>query len=372
MNKKMVLINATAAKTSGALTILKDCVMYIENNTLSNYEYHLFTVIDEFDTSKNLQIHKLPIQNWLSRVQWDNGGLQKWCRKHNLEPDMIISFQNTSTKYRNNNGLMIVQMVYYHQPIPLYKRDRLNYDLKIMLYYYFYPLFVNRNNTLTHYVVQLPYIKELFCKKYRNITPDRVTVIRPNKPSINVTSIVGKTFPEEKNVFRFLYPATPLKYKNHKVLISALVKINKRNPDLIKKVVIYFTMDKLPERQMNVIKFNNLEFCIEFMGQVSYTELISYYKSVDALLFPSMIESFGLPLIEAECFGLPIIVSDLPYAKEVLENYGNKYFIDPDNTDAWVDAIQNYKNYQKIVSSNESCENTWKYFFDLADNLITE
>jgi glycosyltransferase involved in cell wall biosynthesis len=134
-----------------------------------------------------------------------------------------------------------------------------------------------------------------------------------------------------------------------------------------------FTLDALPDYLVKIIRLNNLELSIRLIGQVPYQELLAYYKSVDALLFPSKIESFGLPLLEASCFGLPVIAADLPYAREVLENYSNKYFIDPDSTGKWVDAIQNYREYKKICHNDiDICENSWKGFFELANGLIPE
>ena len=369
----IIIINATAAKTSGALTVLKDCIAYIENNVPAGSEYHLCTVVDDFDALKNVHIHKLQPQNWLSRIQWDNGGLQKWCRERNIEPDAIISLQNTSTKYRNKAGLMIIQVVYYHQPIPLYKWNGLGQSFKIMLYHYFYSFFVNKNNKSSHYVVQLPYIKKLFCRKFKKIAPDRVTVIRPNKPEIDIQNTAKKALNTEKEQFAFLYPATPLSYKNHAVLISALVKLQKENPGAIQKIAVFLTVDRLSEHLMKDITLHNLESCVQLIGQVPYKELLSYYKSVDALLFPSRIESFGLPLLEASCFGLPVIASDLPYAREVLEDYSNTIFIDPDNVEAWAVAIGNYENYIKIIPEKTVIsKNTWKDFLDLANKLILE
>jgi glycosyltransferase involved in cell wall biosynthesis len=35
---------------------------------------------------------------------------------------------------------------------------------------------------------------------------------------------------------------------------------------------------------------------------------------VDALFFPSLAESYGLPLVEAMVMGLPVVCADLPYA----------------------------------------------------------
>jgi len=369
-----IIINATAAKTSGALTVLRDCIAFLEKNCLANYEYHLFTVVDEFDKLMNIHVHKMKVQSWIPRIQWDNGGLQKWCKRNNLEPDAIISLQNTSTKFRNKTGMMIVQVVYYHHLVPLYKwNGMMSHDLKNLMYRYFYPFFVNRNNKTSHYVVQLPYVKELFCKRFKNITPNRVTIVRPNKPKINYENINEKINIKDENKFIYFYPATMMKYKNHEILIRALVKIKKENPDILKKIVIIFTLDKLPKYLKNFIKSNELNSSIQLIGQISYDEMMSYYKSVNALLFPSKIESFGLPLLEASCFGLPIIAADLPYAREVVENYSNKYFLNQDNVSTWAKAISEYKNYKKIVPENSNIyENTWENIFELTNKLIHE
>jgi len=367
-----ILINGTAAKSSGALTVLSDCVNYIEHNPMEGKDFHLFTVINKFDDLKKIKVHKLHNQNWLSRILWDNGGLQKWCIKNKIEPNIVISLQNTSTKYKNKNGSMIKQIVYYHQSIPLYKKSDLDHTLKIMLYYFFYPFFVNRNNISTNYVVQLPFIKELFCKRFNNIAKERVTVIRPNKPLIDINNVKGIEFSSKEKIFRFLYPATSFKYKNHTVIISALKKLSKIS-HVIEKIIVYFTVDKLSENIMNDIALNNLESCVKFIGQVPYKDLLSYYKSVDGLLFPSKLESFPLPILEASCFGLPIIISDLPYAREGLFDYNNKYFINPDDVDAWTAAIQENKNYKKIVPEKVNIkENSWDNFFNLVDKLILE
>ena len=49
-------------------------------------------------------------------------------------------------------------------------------------------------------------------------------------------------------------------------------------------------------------------------------------KSV--LLFPSYIETFGLPLLEAKTIGSPIIASDTPFSKEITSNYNNVNYFD--------------------------------------------
>ncbi|HCB7440020.1 TPA: glycosyltransferase, partial [Escherichia coli] len=59
-----------------------------------------------------------------------------------------------------------------------------------------------------------------------------------------------------------------------------------------------------------------------------------------ALLFPSRLETFGIPLIEAVKFNSNIIVSDLPYAHDVLDGYENVKYCNPDSPEDWSEAIK--------------------------------
>ncbi|GHV13857.1 hypothetical protein FACS189491_09380 [Spirochaetia bacterium] len=173
--------------------------------------------------------------------------------------------------------------------------------------------------------------------------------------------------------FTFFYPADGYSYKNHEIIIRALALLSMKNPLLINNIRVIFTLDSLPFELRNLIHENNLTQIVHLIGKIAYTDVLSYYKSADALLFPSKMESFGLPLIEATCFGLPVIAADLPYAREVLGNYSNKVFVDSDSVDKWVDAIRNYQVYKKVYHNDiDIRENSWKSFFELANRLVQE
>ena len=52
------------------------------------------------------------------------------------------------------------------------------------------------------------------------------------------------------------------------------------------------------------------------LGRISRTEVFEHYQSSDYLFFPSLCESYGLPLVESSSFNLPIVASDLDYVYE--------------------------------------------------------
>jgi len=56
---------------------------------------------------------------------------------------------------------------------------------------------------------------------------------------------------------------------------------------------------------------------VRFLGAVPYRRLLSYYRGAAAFVFPSFIETFGHPLLEAMAAGAPVIASDIPAFREI-------------------------------------------------------
>jgi glycosyltransferase involved in cell wall biosynthesis len=69
-------------------------------------------------------------------------------------------------------------------------------------------------------------------------------------------------------------------------------------------------------------------------------ELASWIAGARALLMPSFVEGFGLPVIEALDLGTPVIASDLPVFREVAGDIPT--FLDPNDTGAWEAAVRSF------------------------------
>ena len=78
----------------------------------------------------------------------------------------------------------------------------------------------------------------------------------------------------------------------------------------------------------------------ELRTKVSDSELLELMAGALALLFPSEIEGWGLPLSEALSMNLPVIASDISVFREV--GQGVPDLIDPDDAAAWREAILEY------------------------------
>jgi glycosyltransferase involved in cell wall biosynthesis len=76
------------------------------------------------------------------------------------------------------------------------------------------------------------------------------------------------------------------------------------------------------------------------MPSCSDQELICYLSHARALLFPSHVEGFGLPLAEALSLGTPVIASDLAVFREIAHDIPE--YLDPLDGLAWLTAVQDY------------------------------
>lgn len=358
MKGKMIIVNASALRTSGALTILLQFVSEIPNDNNLYYVFvHKSVIISE--TKDNVVIVYVDKTSFIERFMWDLFGLRKWLKNNKLIPDIAISLQNTNFRV----DVDCPNFVYYHQPIPFYdykwnvchKKER-----NLWFYKNIYPFFVKLLiNNHTQFFVQLNYIKDHFSKRFQ-INKERIHVVFPkvNLKEVEKRSNCLKLNSENIKLF---YPATSESYKNHKLLFEVLKTIDS---EISRKVDLYLT-NNANEFEFNY-QFQNIE--VNFIGKVPFSEIQWLYNNVDCLVFPSYMETLGLPLIEAASCGLKIIASDLPYAREVLMGYNGVSFAKYNSVDEWSDLIlselnnQVLQKYEKLVISDRM---GWSDFFSI-------
>ena len=117
----------------------------------------------------------------------------------------------------------------------------------------------------------------------------------------------------------FLYPSSGEPHKNHKNLIEAWVLLAKKGffPEL------HLTLDETNHQNLLLWlndKVTHHSLKIKNIGYLkSHSEMLCRIKYSKCLIFPSLLESFGLPLIEAEYFSTPILAPELDYVRDVVK-----------------------------------------------------
>ncbi len=134
----------------------------------------------------------------------------------------------------------------------------------------------------------------------------------------------------------FIYPADDAVHKNHDLIIKSLINLSKES---IKPKVI-FTIKKNSKLSKRIYSVNKkFGTNITNLGVISEKETINNLKSSRYLLYPSLFESLGLPLLEANYFKIPIISSSESFVFEICKPI------------ATFDA-KNIKNIEEIIKKS--------------------
>lgn len=123
----------------------------------------------------------------------------------------------------------------------------------------------------------------------------------------------------EANDFNYLYVADGSPHKNHQLLIDAWFLFVQRLNQ--KEITLNLTLDASSFDRLNnqIGRIRDLGYKVINHGFCSSEKIRVLYSSSKYLVFPSLAESFGLPLVEAAASGCYVIASDLPYVYDVIE-----------------------------------------------------
>jgi len=91
---------------------------------------------------------------------------------------------------------------------------------------------------------------------------------------------------------------------------------------------------------------------IEFLGPLPHTAVRSVLENSDVFVFPSVVDVFGLALVEAMAAGLPSIASNVPGAvPDLISPERNGLVVGPTDPRSWADAIMAMMESQKLRAS---------------------
>ena len=111
------------------------------------------------------------------------------------------------------------------------------------------------------------------------------------------------------------YPANGWPHKNHEAVVRAMVLVVRERPDL--QLVLTGWPYDLDRRLNPIIDEMDLRRSVRHLGYVSRAEVAGLMAASQMLVFPSLFEGFGLPLLEAMHLGTPVVCSTVGSLPEV-------------------------------------------------------
>ena len=355
---KIMVFNVPAV-SGGALTILEN---FYEEAKQCNEDIEWIFVLStpKIKGTNNIHIlnYKWVKKNWLFRLFFDYFIAPKIVKKY--APDKIFSLQNVVVPKTN-----VKQVVYLHQPLPFsQKKFNLFKNPKLWIYQnVISKSIINSVKKADKVIVQMNWFAEEILKKVR--VPREKILVLPPKVVIDKSLI--KCNPKDNTSNKnFFFPAASYVYKNHEVIVKACKELKRMG---VNNYRVVFTLNGDENKKIGslkkIVEKNNLP--IYFVGNLNKKQVFEEYSN-STLIFPSYIETFGLPLLEMRLLNRTILASDTQFSREILEGYNFVSYFQFDDYKKLAQLMEN-----EMLSSSEKINLSENInSFENNDSLISQ
>jgi glycosyltransferase involved in cell wall biosynthesis len=343
--KKTIVISGINFFEGGALSIFKDCLSHINGQQYVE-KYKIIALVHKLSlftgtAYKNIIFLEYPKsrRSYLYRLYYEFLHFKKFAKEN--EVDFWLSLHDITPNVGN-----IDQAVYCHNPSPFNSinlKDVYLQPIQLLFrlfYKYLYMINIKKNK---YVIVQQLWLKYKFQEMF-SLKKESLIVALPRIPDESQQPFTGKNEGHDKKIFFF--PTYPRPFKNIEVICEAVKKLNMAG---VVNFEVIITIDGTENNYAREIlrRYRNSE-SIEFIGTQKREEVFKLYEASDCLVFPSKLETWGLPISEFKMYNKTIFASNLPYARETAGDYNKVVFFDPDNATELAELMENLIEETKI------------------------
>ncbi|WP_394210635.1 glycosyltransferase [Enterovibrio calviensis] len=354
-----VFINGLNSKSGGGKSILDNYLQMLEKNT-SNVKYYVLTPsAKEYDSFNSDSIEIVDIQDIYKKLYMVypryEYALPKLVKK--IAPDVIFNLSDVPIKIDGVRQVFLFDWSYAIYPeSPVWDlMDSIScFERKLKVYF-----FRKYASHVTTIIAQTETVRSRLLKYYGF---DDVRII-PN--AVSLENLNGGSYKDFKlgDGKKLLCLSVYFPHKNLEVFIPLAKQIKEKKLDY--KIVL--TIDESQHRKvkdfLGQVKSEGLEDIIKNIGPVTMNNVPSLYKQCDALLLPTLLESFGLTYIEAMSNSVPILTSDFDFSRDVCGDVA--LYFDPFDSDDILEKIN------ILFSDCGSKERRLAFGRDRLNNLLT-
>lgn len=327
-----ILVLDVAASESGALTILQQ--YYKEFQLDDRNHYFLCVSKPQLESTERVTVLRYPWvkKSWIHRLWFEMMIVPALIRKNNI--GRLFSLQNLIL-----SNPSCERWIYLHNSLPFidisfsFRKEPLMWVYQNVLGRIIFSSIKRADKV----IVQTEWMKKA-CINRVKLCPERIEVSPPDVKIQNVVMCADR----ERVKSRLFYPATPLKYKNHIVVLQALKKLKEQGKigNLTLDLTLQGNENDLAKYIFDFVQQNDLP--VNFLGQLSRQQVMEHY-SESTLIFPSYVETVGLPLLEAKLSNTIVLASDCSFSNEILREYDGVKFFNPFDVDQLSELLENYR-----------------------------
>ena len=330
---RRIVVSAINIIDGGALTVLHDAIRSFDH--IAKKDDQITFLVSSPAVHRNIKTSSLDFlyfpkskKSWLFRLFFEY--IYFFFYSIAKKPDAWLSLHDTSP-----NVISKRRYVYCHNASMFYKLPtkyiRLDFKQFVFsaLYKYVYLINIKKNHMV---ITQQSWMADEFSTIFGI---DNLLIAEPDTKNAKIPASLTTTEARNLNLNLF-YPAYPRIFKNHEIIFKSARKLN--------DIAYTLTITGQENRYTRYISRDGVPENIKLMGVLPRERVFEIYASCDALIFPSLLETGGLPLTEFKSFKKPIIAADLPYAHETLGAYEMIYWFNPYSVDSLISAIDRLKN----------------------------
>ena len=323
-------------------------VIRILSEKFAGNQYHLYTpkphrmpYLQEIPTLKHLFLHFPPQGIW-SRIRslWRVWGITKDIQKdgiqifHGLSNELPLNIGTPEQRKMKAGGkgckyiVTVHDLIFIHTPQYYHWIDRQIYNFK----------FRRACQCADRVIAVSEYTKQEIMHYYH--TPEsKIDVVYQGCDPVFSQEIEEGKLQEVKARYQLpdkfvLYVGSIEERKNLMLVAKAMAELNRRAAI---HVVAVGRRTAYVDQIQDFLKAQGIDHLFHFYHQVPYADLPSFYKWASTFAYPSRIEGFGIPLLEAISSGVPAIGC----TGSCLEEAGgpNSIYVNPDDAKGMADAI---------------------------------
>ena len=187
-------------------------------------------------------------------------------------------------------------------------------------------------------------------------------------PNVVNTDVFQYREKERSNIFRFIHISSLINQKNPEGMLMAISLVKKERSDLVLKII-----GPAKEKFKKMVKDLSLEKEVVFMGEIPYADVAKEIGNSDAMIHFTRYETFGCVIAESLCCGVPVIVSDLDVARELVTDGVSGLLVEENKVNDLAEKILFFmKTEFKINSQKIATENQEKFKYDRVGKMFDD
>lgn len=361
--KKIIIISAINFRNGGPLSILQDCLSYADKSLYS--DYRIIALVHNKNLLKkmeNIEFIEFPksVSSYLYRIYYEYFYFKKISQQ--LNPWLWLSLHDMTPNIHAQ-----LQAVYCHNPSPFYTITFKEFwlDPKFfffnLFYKYLYKINIQKNQFV---IVQQEWLRHKFESFFGN---KNIIVAHPEIKLDQHTHLREET--DNEQTYHFFFPTLPRVFKNIDVICQAVKILNTKD---IPPFKVTLTINGTENRYANALykSYKDIKG-LAFIGKISRDEVFHIYQNTDCLIFPSKLETWGMPITEFQNYDKPMLIADLEYAHETVGNYKKTKFFHPDDPENLAKQMEKAINHQLVYDTPKSHPipqpfvHNWKELFNI-------